>query len=526
MSETSTPTTPDSPYETMGQPAQPIAQPAPAESLPNLDQIQDVEAQQQHAAQRQLPRKTRKSEILKYAASILILVAGAGAAKKIASLKEKPPEGESNALVPMVETVKAVPYLGVLDKQISGTVIPYREIRVAAEVNGQVIRKSDAFEAGNYVNQGELLLEIDPEDYKFQKQTGIAEVNQAEKMLEETKKEKAGAKLILTNAKKEYELALEDHEQNKKIRTSLSKSEFKQSERSLLAADSARINQQHNKEVLEARSERLEASLKLAEAKLARIQFSLDKTKVYAPCDGVIVREMVQKGDFVRAGDELVMFEDISRSEVICNLTATDLKWIRDNAPEDTVKQESNLPDDMFSVYQIPRTAVSVFEVSEPNIVWEGVLERFDGIGRDESTRTIPCRITINNPIVVDEESGTRRALVRGMYVKCRIEVQASADNAQRKFVEIPATAIRSDKSVWVERDLKIWNVPVDVVHYTEKLIGEKKTKMVVVVSSEDSIQPGDSIVRTPIAQPSNQMEVMLASKSGTEASVEKTDDE
>jgi len=233
---------------------------------------------------------------------------------------------------------------------------------------------------------------------------------------------------------------------------------------------------------------------------------------------------MVQEGDFVRSGDELVMFEDISQSEVICNLTTTDLKWIRDNAPVNTERQENPERNEEFSVYQIPRTAVKVFEVSEPNIAWDGILERFDGIGRDESTRTIPCRITIKKPIFFDEETGTRRALVRGMYVKCKITVDVSADKSDRTLMYLPATALRSDKSVWVVRDCKLdnddpkWNpddpnnniydgiVPIrnlDVIQYTKDKAGND-----IVVVATDEIKLGEPIVRTPIAQPTDNMEV------------------
>ena len=50
---------------------------------------------------------------------------------------------------------------------------------------------------------------------------------------------------------------------------------------------------------------------------------------------------------------------------------------------------------------------MTIYDPDEPQVTWQGVLERFDGIGRDEITKTIPCRIVIEQPIV-HSQSGPR----------------------------------------------------------------------------------------------------------------------
>ena len=455
------------------------------------------------------PKRTWLGEIFKTVLSVLILSAGIGTMYGLYLLKEPPKEQVSKELIPMVGTVKATAFSGQLDRVISGTVVPYREIRVAAEVSGNVSKKHESFEAGNFVKKGTLLLEINPKDYELQLATGLAEIEQSQKLLEETQEEIAGAIRNIAGAKDEYDLAKSDHDRNERIKSALSASELAQSKRALLVAESALTTCRNNLDTLNARVKRMESAVKLAEAQLERMKLNLAKTKIVAPDDGIIVQEMVQEGDYVRAGDELVMFEDTSRSEVICDLTPTDLAWVRNNAPSSSEFPPEPDSENAFSVYRLPKTKVSVYEVGTTNTMWEGMMERFDGIGRDASTRTIPCRITVADPII--ETDNGPRALVRGMFVKCKIQVQTSVDDSKRSFLSFPSVALRPGNTVWVVRDHKLKRHPVEVVDYSEQLVGNELVKIVIVVAGiEGSIQQGDAVVTTPLAQPSDGTEVIL----------------
>lgn len=451
-------------------------------------------------------RPSLVGEIVKYTISILILGFGIFVMSTLHGLKKPPKEQVSAELIPMVHAVPAVPYAGLLDKTISGTVVPFREIKVAAEVSGNVISKFEAFEAGNFVKKGTALIEIDPTDYELELEKGLAEVDQTEKMVQETQEEIAGAKRNVSNASNDFRLAKSDHQRNLKIRSALSSAEIDQSKRALLAAQSTLTTCENNLEMMKAKLERMKSTLALTKTQLSRSKLNLKRTIVSAPDDGVIVQEMVQQGDFVRAGDPLVKFEDTSRSEVLCNLTPTDLAWVRNNSPAGRDFDGEKTADN-FSPYYLPKTNVSIYETRDDSVIWEGVLERFDGIGRDELTRTIPVRITIKNPVVETGEG--QRALVRGMFVKCKIEVQTSNDTPEHRFLSFPAVALRPGNYVWVVSDNKLRKVDVKVIDFGEQLIDEKMTKIVVVALKPGSLESGDAIVTTPIPQPKEGKEVI-----------------
>jgi hypothetical protein len=113
--------------------------------------------------------------------------------------------------------------------------------------------------------------------------------------------------------------------------------------------------------------------------------------------------------------------------------------------------------------YQLPHVGVTViWELSGRRYAWKGHLDRYDGIGVNEKTRTVPCRILIENPRQVfelagDDPNDTRpaqsgpRALVRGMFVDVRIDCQP-----RTPLLALPEEAIRPGKLVWLLRDGKL----------------------------------------------------------------------
>ena len=108
----------------------------------------------------------------------------------------KPPVTEaSDALIQQVDTCEVQPYAGLLDLVITGSVVPHREIKIAAEVGGTVAKKYPACEAGNFVSKGEKLLEINAEEYQIEIRKLEAEVLQSEKRIEENLQQIAGEEL-------------------------------------------------------------------------------------------------------------------------------------------------------------------------------------------------------------------------------------------------------------------------------------------------------------------------------------------
>jgi hypothetical protein len=106
--------------------------------------------------------------------------------------------------------------------------------------------------------------------------------------------------------------------------------------------------------------------------------------------------------------------------------------------------------------YELPPTPVVVsYRVAgrEDTVYeWHGHLSRYEGIGLDAQSRTVPIRVMVDAPqevwqngIKVDEEAnGGLPALVRGMFVDCSIRTIPS-----RPLVLIPKLALKPGNQLW-----------------------------------------------------------------------------
>jgi multidrug efflux pump subunit AcrA (membrane-fusion protein) len=208
-------------------------------------------------------------------------------------------------------------------------------------------------------------------------------------------------------------------------------------------------------QLLETRRNRLVLAEKLAAAQLQQAQVNLERTKVASPIDGVIVNEMVQEDSFVQKGASLCIISDTDRVEVSCNLRTDQLLLVL----EQTQSKDKSAPSSRVlrsSSYELPTTPVTIsYRVSgreETVYEWKGNLSRYEGIGLDAQTRTVPIRISVDNPREVsrngkpiDEKSnGGLPALVSGMFVDISIHTQPL-----NSLILVPKLALKPGNQIW-----------------------------------------------------------------------------
>ena len=405
--------------ESRSQPASPseaastfVPPPAPLSSTVPRPAFENPEEQTTTARSEKFPQ----SDFLRYLLSAAIVMCGIGVFLFLKSMAKAPEDRESNTLVQQVRLAEVQPFAGQIDLMVSGTVVPHREIDVVAEVSGQIVRKFPECQAGLFVTAGTKLVEIDAEEFAIDISRLEADVQQSRKRIAEMDSQIAGEETNLELALEDLKLRQRENDRNKRLLGVISQTELDESQRSLNAARTQVAARESSIATLKAGNERLESALKLSQRQVEMGELKLRRTIIVAPMDGIIVSEGVQENDYVRQGDSVITLEDVKKAEVRINLTRSDLNWIRDNSPADKLQN--------LTAYQLPETEVRIFDASEPDVKWTGMLRSFDGIGRDPITKTFPCRIIIDNP-VAESDAGTR-VLVRGMFVKCQIEVQTS----------------------------------------------------------------------------------------------------
>jgi multidrug efflux pump subunit AcrA (membrane-fusion protein) len=357
--------------------------------------------------------------------------------------------GRLKALTPVrVERLQTLESTGQpLFLVVDGTVVPYREARVAAEVAGRVIFKADECEAGTYVKRDQLLMRIDPTDYELEVQRLTRFKEQEYQALQELDQEMANTQRLIDVAKKDE--VLQEREVNRL--TSLpegfaSGNEIDQARRALLAANQQLVTLENQLDLQRKRRIRLEASEQLAATQLRAAEVNLERTEIRAPIEGVIVSEEADLNTFVSRGSGLMTIEDTSKVEVATSLRMDQLYWILNQRGEelDETSRSYNLPEtEAIIEYEVTGRAGAVYR-------WQGRLLSYDGIGLDPATRTVPVRVVVDDPTQFVNEQGnpqkTRGStpLVRGMFVRVKLLIKP-----QTPLVVIPSTALQPGNRIF-----------------------------------------------------------------------------
>jgi multidrug efflux pump subunit AcrA (membrane-fusion protein) len=361
--------------------------------------------------------------------------------------------------MPMVTIDRMQEYQGIetLDIDLSGTVVPFRQVTIGAEVAGRVVFKSDLCRIGRFVNRGDLLLKLNPKDYELEIERLVSLKESEYAQQRELEQEIANLKRSMTLA--EEELALQEKELARIAAIPegfASDTEKDQARRQRIASANQVLTFQNQLQLLETRRTRLALAEKLADTQLAQAEVNLERSQIKSPISGVIINETVQEDSYVNRADKLCIIEDTERVEVSCNLRTDQLLLILDQISDGEAKDSSSQVM-RSSSYELPPTPVEIsYQVAGRNDTtyqWQGKLSRYEGIGLDTQSRTVPVRITVDNPrdvrrngvSITEEGNGGLPALVRGMFVDVKIKTKP-----RRSLVLIPKLALKPGGQLWV----------------------------------------------------------------------------
>lgn len=432
--------------------------------------------------------------MLRIGAPLGVLLLGVAAFLVLRSAKESPVRAPERVDAPLVETIVVAPHNGGLNFSIDGVVVPFREIDLSAEVSGRIAMRADICRAGNYVTRGTPLIEIDDRDYKLEVDRLERELAQAAVAVKELDVEISNTQSLAKLAKEQLTLQRRELERQQTLagKRVVTDSDLDKAKREELAAVNSLLTLDNQSLLFQTRRNRLELARDLCQSQFEKAKLDLSRTKVAAPIDGVIIREMVEADSYVQKGTSLVKLEDTSAVEVKCNLRMEDLYWLWSQSASDAGEPARSPTRD----YQIPRAPVTVsYELAGRHYIWEGVLSRFDGIGVDERTRTVPCRVLVANPREVRVD-GTAElgggpvgppALVRGMYVTVSVHAQP-----RMTLLAIPQRAVQPGNMVWqvIDGRLSIRRIRV----------ADAEQDRVLVYADASGLKPGMKLVSSPLS--------------------------
>ncbi|WP_234572389.1 efflux RND transporter periplasmic adaptor subunit [Rhodohalobacter sp. 614A] len=322
-----------------------------------------------------------------------ILIAGAAITLLIFSTEPEATRSgamkETAMLVDVVETERDTftPTISAM-----GTVQPSQDIVLSPRVSGEITSLSENFTPGGYVEKGEVLLQIDPADYRNILQQRKSELMQAEADLNI----EMGRQEV---AKQDYEL-LND---------------------SLTGAN-------RNLILREPQLNAARSQVESARAAVEQAELNLQRTTIRAPFDAYILTRNVNIGSQVASGDELARLVGIDEYWIEAAVPQTSLRWI-------TVPRNGGTGS---PVTIRNRTAW------EPDESREGTLFRLVGALENE-TRMARVLVSVPDPHGYLSGDTTQPRLMIGSFVETNIEAERLEN-----VIRINRDYIRQDDTIWV----------------------------------------------------------------------------
>ena len=326
---------------------------------------------------------------------------------------ERKPETQKAILVDTIDA-KVISLNLIVSSQ--GTVRPRTETSLVSEVSGKVVSVSPDFVAGGFFRKGEVLLQIDPSDYR----TGL---KRAEAALASRK-----AKLADETARSEQ--ALKDWQNM-----------GKQGQPSDLGLRKPQMAD-------------AKANVSAAEADVQKARRDLERTRITVPYDGLVRQKAVDIGQYVSPGTRLGVTFAIDTAEVRLPLTYNDLNYL-DLPSETEVKNK----DESF-----PPVTLSA-QRAGGNSQWQARIIRTEGVV-DETSRVIYAVAQVIDPYGVLGQSHQQELKI-GTFVNAEIQ-GLPADNV----VVLPRYVLQPDNTVMiVNDDSELEILPVTVLRAEPKKV-------------------------------------------------------
>lgn len=281
----------------------------------------------------------------------------------------------------------------------TGVVRAEKDIMLSPLVGGEVIEVSEGFIPGGFVSKGDVLLRIDPADFRNELLLRESELHQQQAAYD--------VEMGLQNvARKDYEL-FEDTLTGENLALVLREPQLKSAE----------------------------ARLEAAQAAVAQAKLNLERTTIKAPFDAHIIDRFTNLGSQVSAGESLAQLVGIQTYWVEVSIPLSKVRWLtfpeegEEKVSEVRIRNRAAWPDSLYRIGYIDKLI--------------GTLE--------SQTRMARVLVEVDDPLAHIDPSGHKPPLMIGAFVEVRLE-GIELENVIRLGREF----LRKDEKVWVKKDGKL----------------------------------------------------------------------
>lgn len=289
----------------------------------------------------------------------------------------------------------------------TGTVEPVEDVIISARVGGEVVRRSPQFVPGGFVKKGDLLLQIDPADYRNNLELRQSELLQAQTELE----------------------------------VEMGRQEVAQQDLELVGGQSL-TSKEKSLVLRQPQLNAVKARIKAAQAAVDQARLDLARSSVRAPFDAHIITQNVTTGSQVAPGDDLGRLVGTQKYRVILNLPVSRLQWLK--FPDSGNSKGSGV--------QVRNTSAWP-EGSYRTGFLDSQVGALDG-----QTRLARILVEVPDPLAQDTAAG-KPELIIGSFVEARIEA-----NQIPNVIRLNREYLRENDKVWIMDNGKLSIKEVEVL--------------------------------------------------------------
>ncbi|RKF15704.1 biotin/lipoyl-binding protein [Alginatibacterium sediminis] len=353
-----------------------------------------------------------------------------------------------------------------------GRVSPKTSLQAVAEVSGRIIYKHPDLERGRFINQGTLLLEIDPSEYELKLAQAQANLRASETQLTRIDQEERNYAATLALEKQRLKLSQGELARKNQLKQKnlISSSELELEKISYLGQQKLVQDLENLIKLLPDDRLVTKAQVNVDQAKVDDAQRELSKTKFVLPFDARIAEVSVEQDQVVNM--QLVMFEAQRMDTMVIDaqLSLPDLRRLIESYT--AIPRDGEFPE----LSKLNMQAKVILRSADISFEWPAKVTRLsDTVNPDQATIGLFLEVKQDVKTV---EVGSNPPLSNGMFLEAHIEGGASP-----RFV-IPERALREGKIYVMTKDKTLDIKPVVALYRSSEG-----------VAIAGDIQPGEQLI-------------------------------
>lgn len=436
--------------------------------------------------------------------------------KKVQGLRKKPEKKSMNQRISVYSAVISKPEDIRMIVTGFGTVVPAKTFSIIPEVSGRAERVSDRFKNGNFVKNGEKIVEIDRQKYDIKYRTQQASIEKLQAELIQLEQEKKNSENSLKIALEEKNIQEREFKRHKNlIKTkSISSTQLDSSNLLYVKSLSALQNIQNTLATLPLKIEILKKQIQIEKIKLEEFSVNLENTLIYSPFDGIVNADTVETNEFVTAGKSIGSIYSIDAVEIPVSFDLKEAMWamsFKKSSPDDNEFKNFTNITERFGKLEVRIMGIRT------DYVWPAQVIRADS-QVDPLTRTIRVIAGVKDPFkLVKKSQGPplkpgvfARVDFSGRVLKeCHKLPALAVDGDNRVFVLVPESEVsrKSDKGTG-HKETKKQDAYISGTLGIKKVeIARRKDEWVYITKG---LLNGEIVLITPIAAPVEGMRIKV----------------